>query len=63
MAKKWVEECPKVLAFVLLMLAAVNGWIAHVIFPKHPIMALANGAMGVLIVLGVTLLWAAGRSS
>jgi hypothetical protein len=62
MPKKWVEACPKVLAIVLLLLAAVNGWIAHAIFPKHPIMALANGAMAVVIVLGVALFWGAGRS-
>ena len=62
MVKKRLEECPKVFAIVLLMLAAVNGWIAHAIFPKHPIKALANGAMAVAIVLGVALSWGVGRS-
>lgn len=61
MLKKRLEECPKVLAIVLFMLAVVNGWIAHAIFPKHPIMALANGAMAVVIILGVALFWGAGR--
>jgi hypothetical protein len=62
MVKKRLEECPKVFAIVLLMLAGVNGWIAHAVFPKHPIMALTNGAMAVVIVLGVALFWAVGRS-
>jgi len=31
--------------------------IAHAIFPKHPSMALMNGAMAVAIVLGVALFW------
>ena len=62
MVKKRLEECPKVFAIVLLMLAAVNGWIAHAIFPKHPIMALANGAMAVVIIMGVALIWGVGRS-
>ena len=61
MLKKWLEEYPQALAVLLLVLAAVNGWIAHAIFPQHPIMAFANGAMTVVIILGVALLWGAGR--
>jgi len=62
MVKKRLEECRKVFAIVLLMLAAVNGCIAHAIFPEHPIMALTNGAMAVAIVLGVALFWGVGSS-
>ena len=62
MLKKWLEEYPQALAVLLLVLAAVNGWIAHAIFPKHPIMALANGAMAAVVVLGVALFWGASRS-
>jgi hypothetical protein len=61
MLKRWLEEYHKAFAVLLLVLAALNGWIAHAIFSKHPMMALTNGAMAVLIVLGVILFWRAGR--
>jgi hypothetical protein len=38
-----------------------NGWAAYALYPKHPMMALANGAMAVAIVLGVILFWHPGR--
>ena len=62
MFKKWLDGYHKALAVLLLVLAALNGWIADAILPRHPIMALTNGAMAVVIVLGVILLWRAGRS-
>jgi len=61
MLKKWLEEHLKVFGVVLLALAALNGWVAYAIFPEHPIMALANGAMAGVIILGVILLWGAGK--
>ena len=61
MLKKWLEEHLKVFGVLLLALAALNAWVAYAIFPEHPIMALANGAMAVVIVLGVILLWGGGE--
>jgi hypothetical protein len=55
MCKEWLEEHYKALRVLLLVLAALNGWIAYAILPEHSIMALANGVMAVLIILGVIL--------
>jgi len=55
MRKEWLEDHYKALRVLLLVLAALNGWIAYAILPEHPTMALANGVMAVLIVLGVIL--------
>ena len=57
--RKWFEGHSDILAILLLLLAVVNGWLA--VFAKDPISALANGAMAVLLVLGVTFFWRAGR--
>jgi len=57
--RKWVEDHPDVLGIFLLLLAVINGWLA--IFAKDPISALANGAMAVVLVVGVTFFWRAGR--
>jgi len=62
MFKKWLDGYHKALAVLLLVVAALNGWIGHAIFPKHAVMALTNGAMAVVIGLGVILFWRAGRS-
>ncbi|TAM79621.1 MAG: hypothetical protein EPN47_17620 [Acidobacteria bacterium] len=55
MFKEWIEKHFKLFGILLLILAALNGWIAYEIFLDYPIMALANGAMAVVIVLGVAL--------
>lgn len=60
MFKKWLDGYHKALAVLLLVLAALNGWIAHAILSKHPVMALAHAAMALVIVLGVILSWGAG---
>ena len=61
MLKKWLEEHFKLFGVLLLVMAALNGWVAYEIFPDYPIMALANGAMAVAILVGVILLWGAGE--
>jgi hypothetical protein len=60
--KKWIEKHLNLFGVLLLILAAVNTWIASEIFLDYPIMALANGAMAIVIVVGVMLLWGAGKS-
>jgi hypothetical protein len=60
MRKQWLEDHYKALRVLLLVLAALNGWIAYAILPKHPIMALANGAMAVVIIGVIILSWRAG---
>ena len=55
MRKEWLEEHYKALRALLLVLAALNGWIAYAIFPEHHILASANGAMAVVIIGAVIL--------
>jgi hypothetical protein len=59
--KKWFEKHFKLCGVLLLVLAAVNTWVASEIFPDYPIMALANSAMAVVIVAGVILFWRVGE--
>jgi hypothetical protein len=54
--KKWIEEHFKLFGVLLLLLEALNTWVASEISTRYPIMALANGAMGIVIVVGVILL-------
>ena len=60
MRKERLEDHYKALRVLLLVLAALNGLIAYAVLPEHPIMALANGAMAVLIALGFILSRQAG---
>ena len=60
MRKEWSENHFKALRVLLLVLAALNGWTAYAILPEHPILASANFAMAVLIVMGVVLSRRAG---
>lgn len=59
--KKWIEKHFKLFRVLLLILAAVNTWVASEILPHYPIMGLANGTMAIVIVVGVILLWGAGK--
>jgi len=59
--KKWVEKHFKLFGVLLLVLAAVNTWVASEIFLDYPLMALANGVMAVVIVVGVILMRGAGE--
>ncbi len=61
MIKKWIEDHFKLFGVLLLILAGVNTGVASEIFPNYPVMALANGAMAIVIVMGVILLWGAGK--
>lgn len=61
MLKEWFEEHYELVRALLLVLAALNGWMAYLIFPEHPFMALANAAMAVAILLGVVVFWRAGE--
>ncbi|MCL5005938.1 MAG: hypothetical protein M1404_05340 [Acidobacteria bacterium] len=63
MFEKWIEKHFKLFGVLLLVLAALNGWIAYRIFLEHPIMALANGAMAVVITVGVILSWGTGETN
>lgn len=57
MFKKWIEKHFKLFGVLLLVMAALNTWAASEIFLDYPIMALANGALAIVIVVGVLLLW------
>ncbi len=56
MWRKWLADHDRAFRALLLALAALNGWTAYTIRSEHPIMALLNSAMAVLIVLGVSLI-------
>ena len=62
MFNKWTEDHFKLFGVLLLVLATLNAWIAYEIFLEHPIMALANGTMAVVITLGVILSWGTGET-
>jgi len=62
MLRDWLVEHPHVLAVFLLVLAALNGWISYHIFPQHPLLALANAAMALILALGVLVTWRVGGS-
>lgn len=55
MLKRWFEEHLRLFGALLLVLAVLNGGAAYKTFPEHPIIAIANGAMAALIILGVIL--------
>jgi hypothetical protein len=55
--RQWLDDHFKFVGTFLLILAVLNGWISYTIFPEHPIMALANGAMAAMLALGVILSW------
>ena len=57
MFKKWIEKHLKLFGVLLLVLAAVNTWVASEIFLDYPVMSLANGVMAIVLVVGVILLW------
>ena len=61
MQKELFEKYYRVLGILLLVLAPINAWAAYALYPEHPIMALTNGAMAVVTVLGVILFWHPGR--
>ena len=61
MFKQWIEKHLKLSRVFLLVLATLNTWIASAIFLDYPILALANGAMAIVIVVGVLLLWGASE--
>ena len=61
MQKELFEKYYRVLGILLLVLASINAWAAYALYREHPIMALANGAMAVVTVLGVILFWHPGR--
>ena len=61
MQKELFEKYYRVLGILVLVLAPINGWAAYALYPEHPILALANGAMAVATVPGVILFWHPGR--
>lgn len=57
MFKNSIEKHFKLFGALLLILAALNTWVAYAIFPEHPMMALANVGMAAAIVFGVSVSW------
>jgi uncharacterized membrane protein (DUF441 family) len=61
MHEPWIEKHFKSFGVLLLILAALNTWVASKTFLDYPLMALANGMMAIAIVAGVILSWGAGK--
>lgn len=61
MFREWFEEHFKLMRILLLVMAALNGWVAYRIFNEYPIMSLLNSLMAIAITLGVILLWGEGE--
>jgi hypothetical protein len=61
MFRGWFIKHFKLFGTLLMALAALNGWMAYAVFLQHPVVAFANGAMALVIVLGVVLFWRAGE--
>jgi hypothetical protein len=58
--RKWIENHFKLFGVLLLVMAALNAWVAYSIGLEHPFMALANALGAVVIVLDVIRFWRAG---
>ncbi len=56
MRKPWYEDNYR-LAGVMLVIAAINGWLAYEFGSKHPIMAFIHAAVAVVMVLAVVFCW------
>ena len=61
MQKHLFEKLHHVLGILLLVLAPINRWMTYTLYAQHPIMALANAAVAVVIIPSVILFWRAGR--
>lgn len=57
MLRKWVAEHHRIVCVFLLALAVLNAWVSYMLFSQHPIMALANGTMALILILGVIFTW------
>ena len=62
MQKHLFERLHQVSGILLLVLASINGWMAYTLYAQHPIMASANAAAVVVVIVpGVIFFWRAGR--
>ncbi len=57
MFRRWVDDHFKLVGTFLLILAGLNLLISYTLFPEHPIMALANATMAVILAVGVLMSW------
>ena len=61
MLSEWFERHHKAVGVLLLFLAGLNGWMAYAVFAQHHLLASANGALAVIIVLAVVRFRRAGE--
>ncbi len=54
---EWVGDHPAAVRVFLLALVVLNGWISYTIYSEHPLMALLNATMALVLVVGVILTW------
>lgn len=59
--KDSMVEHPRVMSAIFALLAALNFWAAHRVFASHPVVAMANGVAGTVLVAFAILLWSRGR--
>ncbi|HUY13720.1 MAG TPA: hypothetical protein VMX16_08845 [Terriglobia bacterium] len=53
--EKWIHNHPALAHLILLILAGINAWSAWHVFSRSPILALVQGILSVLLLLGAML--------
>ena len=53
--EKWINNHPAIARVALLCLPGINAWSAWHIFSRWPILAVAQGTLSILLLLGVAL--------
>ncbi len=56
---RWSPRVVQIVRGFLMALAVLNAWISYTIFPQHPVMAVANAIMVVILVYIIVLAWGA----
>ncbi len=55
--RDWMAEHPRIMSAIFILLAAPNFWAAYRMLAPHPVMAAANGAAGIALVVFAIFLW------
>jgi predicted negative regulator of RcsB-dependent stress response len=55
--RNWLVDHHRLVCMFLLALGVLNGWVSWSIFRQHPLMAMANAVMALVLVAGVIVTW------
>ena len=53
----WMTSHRRTVYVIFLALAGLNGWLSYQMFAPHPLLALANAAMALLLAIFVISTW------